>query len=517
MTSHGGFLIPNADGVSSTKMSEPDQIDFNILGNNRWGVISGCGISISGTVASTVVGSNGTALVDGAIVTLTGGQSITLGAGGSQPRFDLVGVDSAGTLVSVVGTPAVDPVYPDVPTSVTVLAAVYCPTGSSTFDATYTDKRNMLQPVFVSTVNGTGPVLLNRYSGNDVFRIDGNGRLEWNNSDTYLYRSSAGVLRAHSDLLLDGSLTATNGTFSGDVSAVGDIMSSNLRIGSTFPTAPKGTILQYTGGGSSQGKVYIQTSATSTMNWEEVSTSSTAHQPGDIKQSTRSPAQMPGWLPFVGQTVTEEQHPSLFLVDGLQQFIVNGSPRTMTLPDARNRVLMSTDASVGVTGGSNSVTLTKSNLPAHKHDVSVQPAGSHTHPATTSGAGGHAHGTLAGGGKHSHPVVDPGHKHGAANIGQGFITVNVAGDSNLDSVQSDMSHSWRTGPQEYTATAKTGISISSSGDHTHVTDNVANHTHPVNVTAEPAHSHTASEVTVGDGTPISVVPPYLTVYTYIKV
>lgn len=517
-TLHGGFLIPNADGVASTKMSEPDQVDFNILGNSRWGVISGCGITVSGTVASTAIGSNGTALVDGAIITLTGGQSITLGAGGSQPRFDLIGVDSGGTLVSVVGTPSADPVFPDVPTSITVLAAVYCPTGSSTFDATYTDKRNMLQPVFVSTVNGDGPVLLNRYAGTDVFRIDGNGRLEWNNSDTYLYRSSAGTLRAHSNLLLDGSLSAVNGTFTGDLSAAGDLMSSNIRIGSTFPTAPKGTILQYTGGGANEGKVFIQTSSTSTMNWEEVSTSSSSHQPGDIKQSTRSPSQMPGWIPFIGQTVTEEQYPLLFLVDGLQQFIVNGSPRTMTLPDARNRVLLSSGTAPGLTGGASTVTLTSSNLPPHLHSVAVQDGGGHLHTGTATPAGGHSHLTVDGG-THTHPIDDPGHRHGAANIGQGFITVNVAGDSNLDSVQADTSHSWRTAPQEYTASAKTGITSTRAGQgaHTHVTDNQPNHQHTVSINPEPAHGHGVTEKTVGDGTPFSVLPPYLTIYTYIKV
>jgi hypothetical protein len=516
-TTHGGFLIPNADGVFSTKMSEPDQIDFNILGNSRWGVVYGCDVTVSGTVASTAVGSNGVALVNGTVVAMTGGQSVTLGAGGSQPRFDLIGVNIGGTLVSIPGSPAADPLFPDVPANITVLAAVYVPIGSSQFESTYTDKRNMLQPVFVATVNGDGPVLLNRYAGNDVFRIDGNGRLEWNNSDTYLYRSGVGTLRLHSSFVIDSGLNVgSDAVVAGDALISGDMRSYNLRKEASFPSAPKGTILQYTGGGANEGRVYIQTSSTVTMNWEEISTASNTNQPGDIKQSMRSAAQMPGWIPLAGQRVTEDQYPLLFLVEGLQPYITNASPRYMDLPNATQRTLIGS-VTPGVVGGSDTVTLSISNLPSHSHSVSVNDAGEHDHTATSSPSGGHSHGTVDGG-THDHKVIDNGHKHGPAVIGQGYIMVDVLGDSNLDSVQADMSHSWRTKPWEYTAPAKTGIQIdSSSGSHDHVTTNEPNHTHTLTVDATPAHSHTVNESTVGNGAPVNIVPKYLTVYTYIKV
>ncbi len=52
-------------------------------------------------------------------------------------------------------------------------------------------------------------------------------------------------------------------------------------------------------------------------------------------------------------------------------------------PDLRNRFIVGagTDYSVGNTGGSNNVTLTTSQIPSHKHNVSVkiEKAGEHTH------------------------------------------------------------------------------------------------------------------------------------------
>jgi hypothetical protein len=169
-TAHGGFIIPNAEGSASTKMAEPDQVDFNTLGNGRWGVVSGCSVSITGTIAA--IGTPGIAVVDGSIVNVSSGQSVTLGAGGSQPRFDLVGVNAAGSIVSVSGTPAADPVYPDVPVDVTILAAVFCPVGSSTFNLFLSDKRKFFQPVFVSTGTGTdtdsGNILMTTVGGVSV-------------------------------------------------------------------------------------------------------------------------------------------------------------------------------------------------------------------------------------------------------------------------------------------------------------------------------------------------------------
>jgi hypothetical protein len=519
-TAHGGFIIPNAEGSASTKMAEPDQVDFNTLGNGRWGVVSGCSVSITGTIAA--IGTPGIAVVDGSIVNVSSGQSVTLGAGGSQPRFDLVGVNAAGSIVSVSGTPAADPVYPDVPVDVTILAAVFCPVGSSTFNLFLSDKRKFFQPVFVSTGTGTDTVLVNRSGGSDTFRVDASGRMEWANSDAFLYRSAAATLRS-TNLVLDGSLTAAGSlTVTGAAVVTGDLRSANfikLANGSAFPTAAQGTILQI------DGRVYVQTAASAPMNWEQVVTASGTNQPGDIKQSMRSPSQMVGWIPFNGATITETQHPQLFTVDGLAPFIVPGSPRAMVLPDATERILLPTQSNPGVTGGSNTITISLNNLPAHVHGVSVAPNGAHGHAATMAPNGGHEHNTLMSGansGRHGHGVDDPGHAHNGADgwggvSGWAFIALAWGGRNKLDGPINDSSHTYSVEPSQWTAKAQSGVSITAAGsEHQHQTDTKGDHAHGITIEGAAQHGHTVSENAVGSNAPLTITPRYLTVYTYIK-
>lgn len=519
--SHGGFIVPNAEGLASTKMAEPDQVDFNTLGNARWGVVSGCSVSVVGSVAS--IATSGIAVVDGVVVNVNAGQSVTLGAGGSQPRFDLIGVNSAGTIVSIPGTPAADPVFPDVPASATLLAAVFCPAGSSQFDIFVSDKRKILSPVAVSTASGTTPILLNRYNGTDTFRVDSTGRLEWNNSDTYLYRTGAESVRIHSHLTLDGTLlTDGSATIGGDADITGTLRSNNLRKladGSAFPNAPQGTLLQL------NGKVFIQTAATAPMVWEQVVTASATHLPGDIKQSMRSPSQMPGWIPMDGSTITEVQYPQLFDVGGLTQFIVPGSPRVMILPDATDRTLLPTTNNPGKTGGSSTVTILLNNLPSHVHGVSIAANGGHDHSATTAENGAHDHSTVTTGanGRHRHAVTDPGHSHNGAEgwgglSGWAFIAVAWGGRNKLDGPINDSSHTYSVEPMQRTASATTGVRVEETdSEHQHQTTTAGQHGHLITIGSAPNHVHAVSENAVGGNAPINITPKYLTVYTYIKV
>lgn len=517
--SHGGFLIPNAEGSFSTKMAEPDQIDFNILGNSRWGVVTGCEVTISSASTTASIGP-GThiAVVNGVVVPVTASQSVTLGSGGSQPRFDLVGVDSGGTLVFIPGTPAADPVFPDVPTSVTVLAAVYCPLGSSNFSSTITDKRKFLQPVLATSASGTDTVIVNRSSGSNSFRIDASGRIEWNNNDTSLYRTGAAALRTNASFVIDGSVSVGGDTsVTGSVTATSLIKGSNFRNESSFPlTAAKGTLLQ------KDGIVYVQTSDTG-VSWEQITTAAGSNQPGDIKQSMRSPVQMPGWLVMAGQTVTETEYPQLFSVAGLQHLIIDGSPRAMVLPDATNRILLPAQTSIGTTGGSSTFDIGVSNLPSHSHNVSTAGAGGHSHTVTLGASGKHKHVTLMTGnaGKHTHGVSDPGHAHkGAEFFGYNlqFIYSIPGADNRLDGPVNDTSHTYHVDQLPLTGRATTGLTVNSNNSaHQHETDEVPDHSHSGSYTStENNHTHVVTESMVGGGLPITVNPPYLTVYTYIK-
>ena len=131
---HDGFLVPNASLVSSPRMAEPDQIDFNTVAHALWGVIEGCLVTVSSSTASTL---GGLALVNGKMVRVSN-KSVNLGIGGALDRFDLIVVDEGGTLGVIQGVEANDPVFKDVPLNNTVLASVFVPTGTSNLSRTST-------------------------------------------------------------------------------------------------------------------------------------------------------------------------------------------------------------------------------------------------------------------------------------------------------------------------------------------------------------------------------------------
>lgn len=100
-----------------------------MFGNaGRYNVISGCAASYSGanlnvTIASGTVTHNGTS-------TSVAGNSVTLVADGSNPRWTWIGIDSTGTAVIVSGTAASAPVEPESGDIVEV-ALVYVTAGAT--------------------------------------------------------------------------------------------------------------------------------------------------------------------------------------------------------------------------------------------------------------------------------------------------------------------------------------------------------------------------------------------------
>lgn len=515
-TQHKGFFVPNAGSVLDPVMAEPDQIDFNIAGNARWGVVTGCEVTVSaGTTAEVTAG---VAVVDGLVVVVAGGQTVALGSGSSQPRFDLVGVDQAGLLKVQAGSPAADPLFPDPPTSFTALAAVLAPSGATSFSDYVVDKRHFLQTVFIGAGTGNDTLLQNRTGSVDSFRVSADGRIEWNNADTSLTRQSAGTLQVSHNLDVLGDLQVDDAlTVLGDVQAIGNITGDNLQRSASFPsTAADGTILVRA------GLPYFRRGGA----WEQMLTTGTGgDQTGDIKQSLRSPAQMPGWLQVNGQSVSEAAHPQLFGVDGLAAFVTGVAPnRTMVLPDATDRFLLSSNTP-GTVGGTDTINILEAHMPAHVHNTYIDTNGLHTHVSTIGFAGEHSHRTVSVpgvglDGEHVHNVIDPGHRHpGAEGFGPPtpFVALFFGGANRLDGPINDASHTYAVEPIQNTASATTGISLGTAGSfHTHVTEALGSHNHPLTLQPDGTHSHTVHETSKGGGQPLSIRPKYLTVYCYVK-
>ena len=151
-----GFAIPNYASAAYADQAEPDKVDFDIvaLGFQRTGVLSGCAVSAQGTPDKTVAVAAGTVLVAGATVTVAAGNLTLDDADGTNPRFDLIAVNSSGVKAVTKGTAAANPVFPAVPAGSAVLAAVYLPAGSTVIVAgQITDKRMIISPWNPSTFN----------------------------------------------------------------------------------------------------------------------------------------------------------------------------------------------------------------------------------------------------------------------------------------------------------------------------------------------------------------------------
>lgn len=141
-----GFTIPNApDSDKSTlDQAEPDRVDFEILGNRRKGVVSGGAVTaVSG---NTVAVASGSIAYEGTDYALSADGAYALSSPPSSGnRFDLVVAryaSSAVTIQTITGTASTtNPVFPTLPATDVVLAAVLRRTNESIVSNDIIDKR----------------------------------------------------------------------------------------------------------------------------------------------------------------------------------------------------------------------------------------------------------------------------------------------------------------------------------------------------------------------------------------
>ncbi len=512
---HDGFLVPNAKDVAQPVMAEPDRIDFNTVANSRWGVIDGCLVTVSGSLASTL---GGTVLIDGALVTLNPG-SVNVAVGDANDRFDLLVCNDAGTLTLIKGAANPDPVFPDPPANTVLLAAVYARTGNSDFSEAIIDKRKLLSKALLTKINGSEPLVYNLNGSGSLFSISGAGHHRWN-GDTEFYKSGPGRLRARTILEVEDSLIVGGAITGANLTVTGKITGSNLTSDDAPPaSAGPGDLWQ----NSTNGRIYVWQNGA----WKEMATLESAVPVGAVMTSIQTPSVMRplGWILLNGDTVSETDVPTLFTISALQPYITGGiAPnRSMTLPDARRRVLMSSDTAMVLSAdqpdGFNLVRVRTANMPPHKHNVKVNPGGGFSPQATTLPGGRHGHSTISGG-EHGHLVNDPGHAHAGMDFfGYQLQVIGTfwGGKNKIDALFNDRSHTYSVEPMLWTTPAYTGISISTAGStHGHVISEANDHVHGVSMSPIPDHPHSNTEDTVGNGAPIDITPAYITVFTYVR-
>jgi len=322
-----------------------------------------------------------------------------------------------------------------------------------------------------------------------------------------------------------GAVSATS--FSGDGSALTKLNASNIKSGTLAKErlaasgvgsgsyGPTANVSGYTGNSIKVPQITVDTYGRVTGLTNRTFTATCNVPPGavipfhGVRVSNRNPI-------FWGQSSADT---NWLLCDG------GSDGRGGTTPNLIGKMIRGSDVGgAGSTGGSNTVTIKESNLPRHKHTITVSNGGSHGHTGSASSAGGHGHtGSATWAGEHTHTrgsmnitgIFPNGNERNNFNPTGAFykhasMTNTTAWDSTAypNSIVFDASRSWegetsRSGNHTHT------ISITSSGDHTHT----------VTVSNGGDHNHTATCEYAGgveSPTALTVTPPYYQLAYFVR-
>lgn len=538
MAIRDGFIIPNASTYAPDyQTAQPDQGDFVILGNSQYGVISGCKVSLSGggvTVGGTA-GVPDILVVGGKVRTLGAASNLSItGPDASNPRFDLVVYSLTSSLFGtagvgvVTGVASINPVFPDV-SDVTVLAAVYVPPASGSSTKRVIDKRNFLQTTLTYVgAAGEDASLVNlvdrkNSSGTTTFHIDGNGKVFWENGSAIGQNGTA-------NLQVTGSLSVPNVVASNQVTVSGNnvITEGKISWGTSTPSAS---------GAADRGRIFINTNTGDVSVYKNTVGSSydwirleTAVPTGTVIQSFVEPSVMngQGWLLLDGSAHHKDDAPGLW--NAFPTWRSGAGDVYVTLPNMTGRFpLGNAAAGYGQVGdthglpnsyadGSISVTISENQMPTHSHRTSNSTSTeSHAHGSVISNqTGSHSHGGKTGqDGLHNHGINDPGHTH------YFFPTPSVVLSSpgskyQIDGPYNDNTHVDVTDVSNPLHNV-TGITIRDSIKHDHTINPAGDHFHTFTIPLGGEHSHTLPPHSPkGGNQPITITPPSMNIYFYIK-
>lgn len=137
-------FVPNSGDAAFAPQARLFAADLDVLVNGlaRTGVLTGCAVTAQAVPNMTVAVAAGTAMINGGPVSVAAGNVTISAADATNPRIDLVCVDTSGTKSAIAGTPAASPVMPAIPSTSVVLAAVYVPAADAAINSNQiTDKR----------------------------------------------------------------------------------------------------------------------------------------------------------------------------------------------------------------------------------------------------------------------------------------------------------------------------------------------------------------------------------------
>ncbi len=130
------FDIPNKP-ASPTALQEAKSTVFScdlqamIAAYKQNGVLSGCGLTQSGSPDMNVVVAAGWIQIDGILYSVTGGNAAVGNNASGNPRIDLISVNSSGTITVTAGTASATPDAPEIPANNILLGLVYVANGET--------------------------------------------------------------------------------------------------------------------------------------------------------------------------------------------------------------------------------------------------------------------------------------------------------------------------------------------------------------------------------------------------
>jgi microcystin-dependent protein len=539
-----GMTVPNLpDAGGYGDIAEPDAGDFEILGDRRFGVISGGLVTQTGSPSMAVAVASVTAIVDGQVVTNAGG-TVAIAAAGANPRFDLITIDGSGALVRIAGdSGSSNARYPAWDRARTVIAAVYVPNGASSItNAMVVDKRIFVEPTVVRRAAGATDTVVDigTTDGTRNFKIDAAGKLTWEGgatdlslahtvvSDEFLAFMGSLVAQAVNDAtatlvlkakagqsanLLEFRSSADALLASVDVNGTANWGSAFLS-GSGSPegvvTAPVGTLYRQTDSDATANRSHLWTKETGSGNTGWVGIMEYNPPLLTIPVGMVMPygglSTPTNFLTCDGAAHSRTTYSALFAIIGTSYGAGDGST-TFNVPDLRGRTVYGYDATqtefnaLGKTGGAKTVSLVLNEMPSHAH------ANTHDHAASSTTTNG----------SHTHGVTDAGHFHYMATP---YGTVDVRGAGIVVRWNTVESGTWwaaleGTGSKPggamqinhqgasgvYTETKQAGITLGTDGGHGHTVD---------------LPTYTGNTDSQGGGAAHQNMPPFITMQYVIK-
>lgn len=188
-----GFTVPNADQfgvtIQSLDQAEPDSLDFSILGDGNYGVLSGCGITVFSAGDGSALLANGEVFINGEYGTVSS-TTLNFSAAGVDPRFDIIVAEKSGASFiynTVVGTTdATNPVFPTISATQVPLYALYRKSGSTFGSNSVVDKRKFLK----TPIRTAAPIPTTAADAGTLYVRTG-ATLAVNQSSVYVYVDGA--------------------------------------------------------------------------------------------------------------------------------------------------------------------------------------------------------------------------------------------------------------------------------------------------------------------------------------